>query len=115
MSRTASGHRPIGKKGKWNGGDTREELTAALGGPSKVAFIKGYYNESLTPSLVQELGLKPAAYIDLDADLYISTKQALAYMSRRAAAGRAELLANFLGGAVWGVFRENANCGDPPG
>ena len=35
--------------------------------------------------------------------------------SRRAAAGRAELLANFLGGAVWGVFRENANCGDPPG
>ena len=37
-------------------------------------------------------------------------------MSRRAAAcGRAELLANFFGGAVWGVFRENANCGDPPG
>ena len=35
--------------------------------------------------------------------------------SRRAAAGRAELLANFFGGAVWGVFRENANCGDPPG
>ena len=23
--------------------------------------------------------------------------------------------ANFFGGAVWGVFRENANCGDPPG
>ena len=36
--------------------------------------------------------------------------------SRRAAAcGRAELLANFFGGAVWGVFRENANCGDPVG
>ena len=31
------------------------------------------------------------------------------------AAGRAELLANFFGGAVRGVFRENANCGDPPG
>ena len=41
----------------------------------------------------------------------------LASLSRRAAAklGRAELLANFFGGAVWGVFRENANCGDPPG
>ena len=38
-----------------------------------------------------------------------------AELSRRAAAGRAELLANFFGGAVWGVFRENANCGDPPG
>ena len=36
-------------------------------------------------------------------------------LSRRAAAGRAQLLANFFGGAVWGVFRENANCGDPPG
>ena len=35
--------------------------------------------------------------------------------SRRAAAGRAELLANFFGGAVYSVFRENANCGDPPG
>ena len=31
--------------------------------------------------------------------------------SRRAAAGRAQLLANFFGGAVWGNFRENANCG----
>ena len=31
------------------------------------------------------------------------------------ASGRAQLLANFFGGAVWGVFRENANCGDPPG
>ena len=37
------------------------------------------------------------------------------YKSRRAAAGRAELLASFFGGAVWGNFRENANCGDPPG
>ena len=23
--------------------------------------------------------------------------------------------ANFFGGAVWGHFRENAYCGDPPG
>ena len=36
--------------------------------------------------------------------------------SRRAAAcGRAELRALTFGGAVWGVFRENANCGDPVG
>ena len=31
------------------------------------------------------------------------------------ASGRAQLLANFFGGAVWGNYRENANCGDPPG
>ena len=52
-------------------------------------------------------GAEPAAAEPADADDW----------SRRAAAklGRAELLANFFGGAVWGVFRENANCGDPPG
>ena len=44
-----------------------------------------------------------------------STQAAVGTTSRRAAAGRAELLANFFGGAVWGNFRENANCGDPPG
>ena len=42
--------------------------------------MKGFYSESLTPTLVQELGMKPAAYIDIDCDLYISSKQALAYM-----------------------------------
>ena len=31
------------------------------------------------------------------------------------ASGRAELRALTLGGAVWGAFRGNANCGDPPG
>ena len=35
--------------------------------------------------------------------------------SQRAAAGRAELRALTLGGAVWDAFRENANCGDPVG
>ena len=35
--------------------------------------------------------------------------------SRRAAAGRAQLRALILGGAVWDAFRENANCGNPPG
>ena len=29
--------------------------------------------------------------------------------------GRAELRALILGGAVWGNFRENENCGDPVG
>ena len=33
----------------------------------------------------------------------------------RAAAGRAELRALTFGGAVWDVFREIANCGDPVG
>ena len=55
-------------------------------------------------------------------DIIVGEKKAESYpgtgevfKSRRAAAGRAELLANFFGGAVWGNFRENANCGDPSG
>ena len=32
-----------------------------------------------------------------------------------AESGRAELRALTFGGAVWDAFRENANCGDPPG
>ena len=35
--------------------------------------------------------------------------------SGRAARPSGAAGANFLGGAVWVVFRENANCGDPPG
>ena len=45
-------------------------------------------------------------------------KARLAAMSRRAAVDQAERSCgrvHFFGGAVWGVFRENANCGDPPG
>eukprot|EP00242_Pyramimonas_sp_CCMP2087_P016691 CAMPEP_0198209096 /NCGR_PEP_ID=MMETSP1445-20131203/12414_1 /TAXON_ID=36898 /ORGANISM="Pyramimonas sp., Strain CCMP2087" /LENGTH=295 /DNA_ID=CAMNT_0043882733 /DNA_START=710 /DNA_END=1597 /DNA_ORIENTATION=- len=42
-----------------------------------VGFVAGYYNESLTPGLIQERAMKPAAFIDIDCDLYISTIQAL--------------------------------------
>jgi hypothetical protein len=78
----AEGH---GKQSGWsmgnlNSGDVRKSLKEQLGGPAKVAFVKGYFNESLTPTLAGRLGMKPASYIDVDADLYISTKQALAWM-----------------------------------
>ena len=42
----------------------------------------------------------------------------LVRFSRRAAVREAERSCgrvHFFGGAVWGNFRENANCGDPPG
>ena len=44
-----------------------------------------------------------------------STYHITAPWSRRAAAGRAQLRALALGGAVWDAFCENANCGDPVG
>jgi hypothetical protein len=41
-------------------------LTATIGrrgGP--VNFVRGYFNESLTPSLAQQRGMRPALYVDV--------------------------------------------------
>lgn len=40
-------------------------------------FVQGFYNVSLTDDLPSTLGLRPAMYVDIDCDLYISTFQAL--------------------------------------
>jgi len=66
--------------GVFNYGDVRSGVEKQLGGPSKVRFVKGFFNTSLTPSLKSEMNLHPALYIDMDVDLYISTIQALEFM-----------------------------------
>ena len=43
-------------------------------------YIQGFYNESLTSTLYNSLPFKPALFIDIDCDLYISTFQALDWM-----------------------------------
>ena len=45
-------------------------------------FVQGLFNESLTPGLGKELGMRPAAYLELDCDLYDSTIVALEFMFR---------------------------------
>lgn len=45
-----------------------------------VQWISGFYNESLTPSLQRERAMRPALYVDIDADLYTSTTQALEWL-----------------------------------
>eukprot|EP00966_Prymnesium_polylepis_P255203 5896233-Prymnesium_polylepis.1 len=35
-------------------------------GPGRVQWVKGFYNESLTDSIVTERGMKPARYVDID-------------------------------------------------
>lgn len=60
------------------------QQSKALGGGGtggKTRFIKGFYNESLTESLALEHGMRPAVFIDIDTDLYISTVQARAMSS----------------------------------
>jgi hypothetical protein len=54
-----------------------QELLAQLGGAEKADFIKGYFSDSLTPTLKDEKKMKPALYLDMDADLYSSTLDAL--------------------------------------
>ena len=41
--------------------------------PEEFEFVQGYYEDSLTPGLVEEIGLKKAAVINIDCDLYEST------------------------------------------
>eukprot|EP00240_Pyramimonas_obovata_P016425 CAMPEP_0118926470 /NCGR_PEP_ID=MMETSP1169-20130426/4141_1 /TAXON_ID=36882 /ORGANISM="Pyramimonas obovata, Strain CCMP722" /LENGTH=264 /DNA_ID=CAMNT_0006868025 /DNA_START=285 /DNA_END=1076 /DNA_ORIENTATION=+ len=57
-------------------------LEAKLGGPQRARFVKGFYNETLTAAAVRGLGrpMRPAVYVDVDCDLYVSTYQALDWM-----------------------------------
>lgn len=43
----------------------------------EVEIVEGFFSDSLTPTLASELGLKEAAFINIDCDLYSSTIQAL--------------------------------------
>ena len=45
---------------------------------SRVELVQGFYNESLTAQLVKRM--RPALYVEIDCDLYISTLQALDWM-----------------------------------
>lgn len=49
---------------------------------ARVDFVAGYYNQSLTSTLRQTRDMRPALYVDIDCDLYISTAQALQWMQR---------------------------------
>ena len=46
----------------------------------RVSLVPGFYNESLTPTLKAERKMRPALYVEIDCDLYISTVQALDWM-----------------------------------
>lgn len=43
-----------------------------------LTFVPGYFNESLTPALLRRL--RPALYVDVDVDIYLSTVQCLGWM-----------------------------------
>ena len=47
---------------------------------TRVRWIPGFFERSLTPQLSVEQGMQPAVYVDFDVDLYTSTLQALKWM-----------------------------------
>ena len=50
--------------------------------PQRTHLIRGFYNESLREgrALARRLGMRPALLIDIDCDLYTSSKQGLSFM-----------------------------------
>ena len=71
---------------KWQEGifrhDPRAAVSAALG-TRNVGWISGFYNESLhDDSVASRVRMRPARYIDIDCDLYSSTRDALDFMLR---------------------------------
>ena len=47
---------------------------------SRVRWVPGYYNESLTPALAVQSRMRPALFVDIDCDLYSSSYQVLDWM-----------------------------------
>jgi len=47
---------------------------------SRVQLIEGWYNESLTDTLATERGMGPAAVVNVDCDIYISTVPVLKFI-----------------------------------
>ena len=45
-----------------------------------IKLVPGRYDESLKPGLATTLGMRPAAYVDIDCDLYVSTISALDWL-----------------------------------
>ena len=45
-------------------------------------MIRGFLNESLTPALAAERGMRPALYVDIDVDIHAPTYEALDWMLR---------------------------------
>eukprot|EP00976_Prorocentrum_cordatum_P075837 1182057-Prorocentrum_minimum.AAC.7 len=70
-------HWEVGQYDSGKKGYSVESMTSQFGGPGKVQFVKGFYNESLSPASIGPFRrkMRPAFYVDIDCDLYVSTVQ----------------------------------------
>lgn len=61
---------------------TAEHIVSFNHFPTNINLIPGFYEEVLTDDLVREAKMQPALYVDIDCDLYSSTKTVLNWMLR---------------------------------
>jgi hypothetical protein len=80
----------------------REKLDKAGIAEDGFAIHEGFFRDSLTPERVTAGGLRPALYIDIDCDLYVSTYQALDFMFAHDLA----TTGTYVGYDDWGDTRE---------
>ena len=66
-------------------------------------------SESLTPSLVQQRGMRPALYVDMDVDIYISAYQALDWLCAHRLIRRGTILG--YDDWLWGVVVDHGKAG----
>ncbi len=60
----------------------RDFVEPNLSKQTTLELIPGFFSDSLTDDIVEKYDMKPACYVDLDADLYSSTIDALDFMLR---------------------------------
>jgi len=68
--------------GAYTFGEVRQKILEHVG-PKHAAdtrLIKGFFSDSLTPTLAKERGMQPALIIDVDVDLYVSCVQCMEWM-----------------------------------
>jgi hypothetical protein len=65
--------------GVYTWGEVRRKIEGHLGPEhsARCGWVKGFFSETLTPTLRGERGMQPALIIDVDVDLYISAVQCL--------------------------------------
>ena len=87
----ASGGDKAFRRGEYNAADAlktsswpelRQRVLRYINHPvaGEVELIRGFFNESLTPTLAHEAGMRPALWCDLDVDQYVGTMQAFEWM-----------------------------------
>ena len=77
---------------------TPREIEEYIGEP-RARIVRGYFEETLTDALAKRMRMQPALLVEMDSDLYVSTKLALEFLLRNGLVMRGTVI----GYDDWGV------------